>query len=58
MNKIIQAAGRCIRTETDKGVIVLMDSRFIFPVYALSFPMNWKLKVPQDPAIEIGNFFN
>ncbi len=57
MSKIIQAAGRCIRTEEDKGVIVLMDSRFLFPIYAKSFPNHWKLKVAQDNRLEIENFF-
>ena len=57
MSKIIQAAGRCIRTEEDKGVIVLMDSRFLFPIYAKSFPSHWKLKVAQDNKSEIENFF-
>ncbi|PKK85499.1 MAG: hypothetical protein CVT48_05175, partial [Thermoplasmata archaeon HGW-Thermoplasmata-1] len=28
MNKVLQAAGRLIRSETDRGVIVLMDERF------------------------------
>lgn len=58
MNKIIQAAGRCIRTENDKGVVVLMDSRFLWPLYAQSFPKHWKLKVPQEYKLEIGNFFD
>ena len=58
MNKIIQAAGRCIRTEEDKGVVVLMDTRFMFPQYALSFPKHWKLKSPQEYKLEIMNFFD
>ena len=31
MNKVLQAAGRTIRTETDRGVIVLLDERFDDP---------------------------
>ncbi len=57
MSKIIQAAGRCIRTEEDKGVVVLMDSRFLFPTYALSFPKHWHLRVPNDIGDEIKEFF-
>ena len=57
MSKIIQAAGRCIRTEIDRGVVVLMDSRFLFPMYALSFPKHWKMQVPQDIGDSIKNFF-
>lgn len=41
MAKAIQAAGRVIRSETDRGLIVLMDSRFIEPGYARSMPADW-----------------
>lgn len=58
MSKIIQAAGRCIRTIDDTGVVVLMDTRFIFPMYAQNFPAHWKLRVPQDFKLEISNFFD
>jgi DNA excision repair protein ERCC-2 len=41
MAKAIQAAGRVIRSETDRGVIVLMDSRFMEPDYSRSMPVDW-----------------
>jgi DNA excision repair protein ERCC-2 len=41
MAKAIQAAGRVIRSETDRGLIVLMDSRFIEPGYTRSMPADW-----------------
>ncbi len=41
MAKAIQAAGRVIRSETDRGLIVLMDSRFIEPGYTKSMPADW-----------------
>jgi DNA excision repair protein ERCC-2 len=41
MAKAVQAAGRVIRSETDRGLIVLMDSRFIEPGYARSMPVDW-----------------
>ncbi len=41
MAKAVQAAGRVIRSETDRGLIVLMDSRFIEPGYARSMPRDW-----------------
>lgn len=41
MAKAIQAAGRVIRSETDRGLIVLMDSRFVEPAYASSMPADW-----------------
>jgi DNA excision repair protein ERCC-2 len=41
MSKAIQAAGRVIRSETDRGLIVLMDSRFVQPCYSRSMPADW-----------------
>lgn len=41
MAKAIQAAGRVIRSETDRGLIVLMDSRFVQPSYSRSMPRDW-----------------
>lgn len=39
--KVLQAAGRVIRTETDRGVIVLIDSRFTRKAYRDLFPREW-----------------
>jgi DNA excision repair protein ERCC-2 len=41
MAKAVQAAGRVIRTEADKGIIILMDDRFIQPAYTKSMPLDW-----------------
>lgn len=41
MAKAVQAAGRVIRSETDKGLIVLMDNRFLHPSYASCMPEDW-----------------
>jgi DNA excision repair protein ERCC-2 len=41
MAKAVQAAGRVIRSENDRGLIVLMDSRFVEPAYAGSMPADW-----------------
>ena len=41
MAKAIQAAGRVIRSETDRGLIVLMDSRFTEAGYSRSMPADW-----------------
>jgi Rad3-related DNA helicase len=42
MNKVLQAAGRVIRTENDRGVIVLIDDRFDDPIYKKTMPTLWK----------------
>ncbi len=42
MNKVLQAAGRVIRTDEDQGVIVLLDERFLKPAYQKLFPREWE----------------
>ena len=42
MNKVLQAAGRVIRTPQDKGVVLLLDSRFAQAEYARLFPPHWR----------------
>ncbi len=41
MNRVLQAAGRVIRSEDDRGIIVLVDDRFSLPVYRDLFPEHW-----------------
>ena len=42
MNKVLQSAGRVIRTEEDQGVILLLDERFLGRQYQETFPREWK----------------
>ncbi len=61
MNKVLQAAGRVIRTQEDLGVVVLLDDRFLMPAYRFLFPREWR-EFSVVPADEIGrcvdNFWN
>lgn len=41
MNKVMQSAGRVIRTDEDKGVILLLDERFCQRQYRSVFPREW-----------------
>lgn len=41
MNKVMQAAGRVIRTVNDRGVILLLDDRFLRPEVQGMFPREW-----------------
>lgn len=41
MNKVLQAAGRVIRTETDRGVVLLIDDRFRRADYRRLMPPHW-----------------
>ena len=41
-NRVLQATGRVIRTETDRGIIVLIDERFTHSRYRRLFPTHWR----------------
>ncbi len=41
-NRVLQATGRLIRTELDRGVIVLIDERFTHARYRRLFPAHWR----------------
>jgi Rad3-related DNA helicase len=45
MNKVLQSAGRVIRTATDKGCVLLLDERFARNEYKRLFPREWKQPV-------------
>ena len=50
INKVLQAAGRVIRTESDRGVIVLIDDRFDDPLYKKVIPNLWSdMQFISDP---------
>lgn len=58
-NKIIQNAGRAIRSETDRGVIVFLDERYTLPRYYRCFPDSWDVKVSVNRYREkIQKFFD
>ena len=42
MNKVLQAAGRVIRTSEDVGVVALLDDRFLQASYRALFPREWR----------------
>lgn len=54
MNKVLQAAGRVIRTAEDKGVILLLDDRFTLHENRLLFPREWENMY----RVNIGNVGN
>ena len=41
MNRVLQAAGRVIRREDDRGIVVLVDERYSEPRYTELFPEQW-----------------
>jgi len=42
MNRVLQAAGRVIRSEKDYGAVILMDQRFAYRDYRDLFPYEWR----------------
>jgi Rad3-related DNA helicase len=42
MNKVLQAAGRVIRTQEDVGIVALLDERFLQYTYRKLFPEEWE----------------
>ncbi len=62
MNRVVQSAGRVIRTETDRGIIALLGERFARPEYYSLFPGDWYRYSPnelivKDYAEEIRRFW-
>ena len=52
-NRVLQAAGRVIRTETDRGVVLLIDRRLKRPAYRRLFPDHWRpVRVPGSAGLE------
>lgn len=44
MSKVLQAAGRVIRSETDIGAVLLIDERFSYPSYRRMLPKSWRVR--------------
>lgn len=60
--KVVQAAGRVIRSEKDRGVVILIDERFTYNKYLELMPKHWKNKKIINDSYnlnkEIEKFFN
>jgi len=62
MTRVVQSAGRVIRSETDIGVIALLCRRFTQETYTRYFPADWYEQSPRElvsarPAHDIRAFF-
>ena len=56
ITKVLQNAGRCIRSETDRGVILYLDERYTWPNYAKCFPAD-SIELAKDYEERIKAFF-
>ena len=51
MNRVLQAAGRVIRTYEDRGIVLLVDRRFAQSRYRRLFPPFWSgVDIVRAPA--------
>ncbi|MEM4755897.1 MAG: ATP-dependent DNA helicase [Candidatus Woesearchaeota archaeon] len=57
-SKILQSAGRCIRSATDHGVIIFLDERFAWDRYRQYFPPDEHYHVLANPLPTIKAFFS
>jgi DNA excision repair protein ERCC-2 len=62
LTRTFQAAGRLIRTESDKGIIIFIGHRFASYSYANNFPIHYYQNSPRelitcDPVQEIKEFW-
>lgn len=61
MNRVLQATGRVIRSETDRGVVLLIDARFAEPRYRRLFPPWWlpaRVRSPGDISQAVRRFWH
>lgn len=62
MNKVLQAAGRVIRSENDIGAVILLDERFSQGSYRRLFPRHWEHSVrvrdKKDLELKLESFWN
>ena len=56
--KTMQTAGRCIRSETDRGAIIFLDERYTWKNYYRCFPDSWKMKISEDYTKALKEFFS
>ncbi|MHC1786998.1 MAG: ATP-dependent DNA helicase [Christensenellales bacterium] len=50
MHKVLQAAGRLIRSQDDRGVLLLLDERFQQPAYRRLLPGHWQVRALKNVA--------
>ena len=62
MNRVLQAAGRVIRGQDDRGFVLLLDERFLQRRYLNLFPLEWRyykrVRSPEEASKVIANFWN
>ncbi len=62
MTRVMQAVGRVIRSEDDRGISILIDDRFATPLYRSLFPEHWRhakfVSQPKSLELLLDRFWN
>ncbi len=58
VNKVLQAAGRPIRSERDRAAIVLLEGRFLAQRYQRCLPAEFAPRTSAAPSREVAHFLN
>ncbi len=56
LSKVIQAGGRLIRHETDSGILLLLDKRFLYYGYKQYLPDSWNSNYIATDRLDITNY--
>jgi len=57
-SKCLQSAGRCIRSEEDRGIVVFLDERYTWQNYFKHFPRDMQIEVSKDYMMRVTEFFS
>ncbi len=57
ITKCLQNAGRCIRSESDRGALIFLDRRYANPDYLKCFPKSWEMEICPEFSARIREFF-
>ncbi len=60
INRVLQGAGRVIRTSQDRGIVLLVDQRYGRHSYQAMLPKHWRpvrIRGPEDLKIALGDFW-
>jgi DNA excision repair protein ERCC-2 len=58
VSRVLQAAGRAIRSETDRAAIILLDDRYFLPYVSSAFPEGFKITGCKNLSRDLSSFFN
>ena len=53
LNRVLQAAGRVIRTAQDRGIVLLIDERFARPPYNELMPEHWNVHYASQEDLSV-----